>query len=62
MDAGNAFTNLEAVSFRDLKVGMGLGIRLDTKYALFRVDFGVPVPREPGGPVGRWYFSVGQAF
>ena len=62
VDAGNAFTDLGAISFGGLKVGMGVGVRLDTPYALFRVDFGLPVPREPGGPLGRWYFSVGQSF
>jgi outer membrane protein assembly factor BamA len=60
-DAGNAFTDLNAVSLHGLKVGTGLGLRLDTPYALFRVDFGIPLPQE-AGLHGRWHFSIGQAF
>ena len=61
VDAGNAFTELGAVSLKGLKVGTGFGLRLDTPYALFRLDYGIPLPRDEGLRT-RWHFSIGQAF
>jgi outer membrane translocation and assembly module TamA len=62
VDAGNVFVDPSRISFRDLEVGAGFGIRLDTPYALFRLDIGFPVPQNSASLVGRWYFSIGQAF
>jgi outer membrane protein assembly factor BamA len=62
LDAGNAFVDPAHISVGDLKVGTGIGLRLDTPYALFRVDFGFPVPQNSDRLHGRWYFSIGQAF
>ena len=62
LDAGNVFPTISEVSFSDLKVGVGLGLRVDTPFALLRVDFGVPLSREPGDRRARWFFSFGQMF
>jgi outer membrane translocation and assembly module TamA len=62
VDAGNVFESVGELSFTDLKVGVGLGLRLDTPFALFRLDYGVPVSREPDQPRARWFFSIGQMF
>jgi outer membrane protein insertion porin family len=62
LDAGNVFDTPSHISLGDLKVGTGFGLRLDTPYALFRLDLGFPVPQGPGPLVKRWYFSIGQAF
>ena len=62
LDAGNAFVDPAHLSLRDLKVGSGLGIRLDTPYALFRFDVGFPIPQTSNRLIGRWYFSIGQSF
>lgn len=62
VDAGNVYANPRRVSIRDLEVGVGVGLRVDTPFALLRIDYGVPVsaPRDERTP--RWFFSIGQAF
>lgn len=55
-DAGNAFDAGEPVSLGDLKVGYGVGVRLDTPLGVLRIDYAF---REDGG---RTYFSFGPTF
>jgi outer membrane translocation and assembly module TamA len=62
LDAGNAFVDPSHISLGDLKVGTGLGLRLDTPYALLRFDVGFPVPQQSNTLIRRWYFSIGQMF
>ena len=62
VDAGNVFEYPGDVSLRDLKVSVGFGLRLDTPFALLRLDFGAPVPSLPDSKFGRWYFSIGHVF
>ena len=62
LDAGNVFSTLRDVSFRELKVGTGFGLRAETPVGLFRVDYGFPLSRAEDDPVARWFFSLGQAF
>ena len=62
VDAGNVFAKVRDVSIGGLKVGAGLGLRLNTPFALLRVDFGVPLSRDAGARRSRWYFSFGETF
>ena len=62
VDAGNVFNAVSDVSFGDLKVATGLGLRAETPVGLIRFDYGVPVSPKPGDPGSRWFFSIGQAF
>lgn len=62
IDAGNVFANPARIAFGDLEVGIGGGVRVDTPFALLRVDLGVPVSRSRGERTPRWFFSIGQAF
>ncbi|MGE0359370.1 MAG: translocation/assembly module TamB domain-containing protein [Vicinamibacterales bacterium] len=58
VDAGNVFTANTDIAFRDLDVGYGVGLRLDTPFSLLRLDLGYPA----GGGRRRWYFGIGQVF
>ena len=69
-DAGNIFGPETTFSFKDLKVGYGLGLRVDTPVGVLRVDLGIPrskltstSSREPNSlRGGRWYFGIGHIF
>ena len=67
LDAGNVFAERSDLSFRDLAVGYGIGLRLATPFAMLRVDFGIPATTIDNKPAhqwksGRWYFGVGHIF
>jgi outer membrane protein assembly complex protein YaeT len=68
VDAGNVFINPSDVSFRDLDIGYGVGLRLASPFAMLRLDFGIPAstlrPDRPANQLksGRWYFGVGHIF
>jgi translocation and assembly module TamA len=59
VDAGNVFTTNRDISFGALRVGYGVGLRLDTPFSIFRMDVGWPAG---GGGPARWYFGLGQVF
>ena len=49
-------------SFKEIKIGAGIGVRYLTGFGPIRVDIGVPLNPGPGdGPVGV-YVGLGQAF
>ncbi|MGQ0735461.1 MAG: BamA/OMP85 family outer membrane protein, partial [Acidobacteriota bacterium] len=68
LDAGNIFARRGDLSFADLAVGYGFGLRLATPFAMVRVDFGIPArtltPDRPANQFksGRWYFGIGHIF
>lgn len=62
VDAGNTFAAIGDLAFRALRVGAGVGVRVQTPFALLRVDFGAPVHRRTGERRMRWYFGIGQVF
>ncbi len=68
VDAGNVFETRGDLSFRNLAVGYGLGLRLASPFAMLRIDFGVPGTTLPTGRIantiksGRWYFGIGHIF
>jgi outer membrane protein assembly complex protein YaeT len=61
-DAGNVFARAADVSLSNLDAGTGVGIRIDSPFALIRIDYGVPLSRRQEQPKGRWYFGIGQTF
>lgn len=61
-DAGRAVPTIGDLSLADLRSSVGFGVRVDTPFALLRVDFGTPLGRRPDERRGRWFFSIGQAF
>jgi outer membrane protein assembly factor BamA len=68
VDAGNVFEHRSDLSLRDLAVGYGIGLRLASPFAMFRIDFGIPANTlssdRPANQwrSGRWYFGVGHIF
>ena len=40
----------------------GFGLRIRTPYFLLRADYGLKLDRKPGEPLGKFFFSIGQAF
>jgi Outer membrane protein/protective antigen OMA87 len=63
VDAGNVFPKASDFSFTNLEAGAGGGIRINSPFALLRIDFGVPLTsREQRRTAGRWYFGIGHAF
>ena len=62
VDFGNVYPTVGDISFADLQVGVGAGVRLDTPVGLFRVDLGVPANPRPFDPAWRVYFGLGHAF
>jgi len=62
IDAGNVYPTPADLSWRDLEVGTGVGLRIHSPFALVRLDFGMPVTRRDEEPSSRWYFGIGHAF
>ncbi len=61
VDAGQVSTS-SAPFTGTLRVGTGVGVRYYTSFGPIRLDFAVPVNREPGGDKYDIYIGLGQAF
>lgn len=61
IDVGNAWETREEVSSRNIKVGIGFGIRYKTPIGPLRVDYGYGLT-EAGTDKGRVYFNLGYMF
>lgn len=61
-DAGNVFATPGDLRFSTLRAGAGIGLRVQTPFALLRVDAGTPLGARPGEARTRWFFSIGQSF
>jgi outer membrane protein assembly factor BamA len=62
LDAGNVFSLIEDFALTNLKVGAGVGLRLDTPFGLFRFDFAAPLSEIEENRKSRFFFSIGQVF
>jgi outer membrane protein assembly complex protein YaeT len=62
LDAGNVFSLIEDITLTNLKVGAGVGLRLDTPFGLFRFDFAAPLSEIEENRKSRFFFSIGQVF
>ena len=62
VDAGNVFPLAEDLALSQLKVGIGLGLRVATPFGLFRFDVAAPVSEIEEARKSRFFFSIGQAF
>ena len=63
-DAGNIFANGDTLSWRELKIGYGVGVRFDTPVGLIRGDIGFPASTFEDGrsTKTRFYFGFGHIF
>ena len=62
VDAGNVFPTVRSLSLSNLASGAGVGLRINSPYAILRVDYGVPLTGTNRPRRGRWYFAIGQTF
>ncbi|HEU0123738.1 MAG TPA: translocation/assembly module TamB domain-containing protein [Bryobacteraceae bacterium] len=62
LDVGNVYDRASDFKPWDVRKAAGLGIRIRTPYFLIRFDYGIKLDRKPGEPLGRPFFSIGQAF
>jgi len=63
-DAGNIFAKGETMSWSELKIGYGVGLRFDTPLGLIRGDVAFPRSTFADGRSTRtrWYFGFGHIF
>ena len=64
VDAGNAYEDIDVMSFGDLRYTAGLGLRYNTPVGPLRVDWGFQLNPDPNANIADndFYLSVGQAF
>ncbi len=64
VDAGNAYEDIDVMSFGDLRYTAGLGLRYNTPVGPLRVDWGFQLNPDPDANIADndFYLSVGQAF
>jgi outer membrane protein assembly factor BamA len=64
IDAGNVWVDLRGMSIGSTAIASGLGIRYDTLFGPFRIDWGFRV-YDPTGPATRWITEkklIGETF
>ena len=62
LDVGNVYDKINDFRPWTVRKAAGFGIRVRTPYFLIRLDYGIKLDRKPGEPLGRPFFSIGQAF
>jgi outer membrane protein assembly complex protein YaeT len=62
IDGGNVFSRARDLSLTNLEAGAGFGVRVNSPFALVRIDYGMPLTHRAGQPFGRWYFAMGNTF
>ncbi len=62
IDGGNVFAERSDLDLGRLVGSAGFGLRLETPFALLRVDYGRLFSPGPTDRSGRWYFGIGQNF
>jgi outer membrane protein assembly factor BamA len=62
LDLGNVFASPSAFDLTALEGSIGFGFRLDTPFALLRLDYGRRLSPRSDEPRGRWIFGIGHIF
>jgi len=62
-DTGNVWSKVRNYGTGGLKSGTGVGLRVKTPIGPIKLDYGIPLSREPGKKKnGKFYFSVSRGF
>jgi outer membrane protein insertion porin family len=64
-DTGNVWRKLSDIAGGDFKSALGVGLRIKTPMGPVRLDFGIPLNKQPGEEArsnGRVHFSMGYGF
>ena len=63
-DTGNVWSKASDFASGGLKSGTGLGLRVKTPIGPLKLDYGIPLSKEPGEDKksGKFYFSVSRGF
>ena len=62
LDIGNTYEKVSNFSLWDVRKAAGVGVRVRNPYFLLRLDYGFKLDRKPGEALGKFFFSIGQAF
>ena len=62
IDAGNVWTDIKSAHFKDIRIDMGLGFRLNSPIGIARLDYGFNVDPGADEGSGKLYLGMGQAF
>lgn len=62
LDIGNVYARIEDLNPIKTRETAGVGLRLTTRVALLRLDWGFKLDRRPGESPSEIHFSIGQAF
>jgi len=63
-DTGNVWDKVRNYGTGGLKSGTGVGLRVKTPIGPIKLDYGIPLDKEPGqsNKSGKFYFSVSRGF
>ncbi len=63
-DTGNVWDRVKNYGTGGLKSGTGFGLRVKTPIGPIKLDYGIPLNKEPGEDKksGKFYFSVSRGF
>jgi outer membrane protein insertion porin family len=64
-DVGNVWAKMGDIGSGGFKSGIGLGVRVKTPIGPIRLDYGIPMNKEPGSDDikgGRFHFSASNTF
>ena len=61
-DAGNAYAENENISFDNLRLDWGVGLRWHSPFGPLRFEFGFPIEKQPGDQDWVFNFSIGEFF
>lgn len=62
VDVGQVWARPEDMKFKDIRISVGPGLRVNTPLGIIRLDYGFNFFRRAGESTGKLFFAMGQAF